>query len=136
MEGNEVLQETIIFPSITGQAFCFLPLPVKTKLPVHVNAYFELSSNRRDIWKADDTVGDSRIRGMWNDCLMKDVIAPLYSLLIQKVKSILVSSHENLLGGRDPSSLLTLLPCPQPTDAWALISATLLQILKTKDVSS
>ena len=29
-----------------GTAFCFLPLPVKTGLPVHVNAYFELSSNR------------------------------------------------------------------------------------------
>lgn len=33
-----------------GRAFCFLPLPVATGLPVHVNAFFELSSNRRDIW--------------------------------------------------------------------------------------
>ena len=33
-----------------GHAFCFLPLPVQTGLPVHVNAFFELSSNRRDIW--------------------------------------------------------------------------------------
>jgi sacsin len=39
-------------PSVSGggQAFCFLPLPVRTGLPVHVNAFFELSSNRRDIW--------------------------------------------------------------------------------------
>lgn len=35
---------------LRGQAFCFLPLPVRTGLPVHVNGYFELSSNRRDIW--------------------------------------------------------------------------------------
>lgn len=33
-----------------GRAFCFLPLPAKTGLPVHVNGYFEISSNRRDIW--------------------------------------------------------------------------------------
>jgi hypothetical protein len=33
-----------------GRAYCFLPLPVHTGLPVHVNAFFELSSNRRDIW--------------------------------------------------------------------------------------
>lgn len=29
-----------------GAAYCFLPLPVNTGLPVHVNGYFELSSNR------------------------------------------------------------------------------------------
>lgn len=36
-----------------GAAYCFLPLPVITGLPVHVNGYFELSSNRRGIcaWK-------------------------------------------------------------------------------------
>ena len=31
----------------SGRAFCFLPLPVPVGLPVHVNGYFELSSNRR-----------------------------------------------------------------------------------------
>lgn len=39
------------FPPTVGQAFCFLPLPVRTQLPVHVNAYWELSANRRDIWR-------------------------------------------------------------------------------------
>ena len=39
------------FPQISGQAFCFLPLPVRTQLPVHTNAYWELSANRRDIWR-------------------------------------------------------------------------------------
>lgn len=32
---------------VRGAAYCFLPLPVVTGLPVHVNGYFELSSNRR-----------------------------------------------------------------------------------------
>jgi hypothetical protein len=39
------------FPPTVGQAFCFLPLPVRTQLPVHVNAFWELSANRRDIWR-------------------------------------------------------------------------------------
>ena len=40
----------------SGRAFCFLPLPIATGLPrrVHINAYFELSSNRRDIWCVHD----------------------------------------------------------------------------------
>ena len=42
---------TSCFPPTVGQAFCFLPLPVRTQLPVHVNAYWELSANRRDIWR-------------------------------------------------------------------------------------
>lgn len=33
-------------PPPRGAAYCFLPLPVNTGLPVHVNGYFELSSNR------------------------------------------------------------------------------------------
>lgn len=32
---------------VRGAAYCFLPLPVVTGLPIHVNGYFELSSNRR-----------------------------------------------------------------------------------------
>jgi len=29
-----------------GRAFCFLPLSALTSLPVHINGFFELSSNR------------------------------------------------------------------------------------------
>lgn len=36
-----------------GTAFCFLPLPAHTGLPLHVNAFFELSTNRRDVWWVD-----------------------------------------------------------------------------------
>ena len=37
-------------PPLDGRAYCFLPLPIRTLLPLHINGYFELSSNRRDIW--------------------------------------------------------------------------------------
>lgn len=46
-QGERVLVENV--PK-RGQVFCFLPLPVDSGLPVFVNGYFELSSNRRDIW--------------------------------------------------------------------------------------
>jgi len=37
------------------RAFCFLPLPLKTGLPVHVNAHFALDHEaRRCLWPDDD----------------------------------------------------------------------------------
>lgn len=36
---------------VQGRAYCFLPLPIETHLPVHVNGYFALGSNRRELWK-------------------------------------------------------------------------------------
>lgn len=62
-----------------GHAFCFLPLPVQTGLPVHVNAFFELSSNRRDIWFGDDMTGTGKLRSEWNLCLLREVLAPAYA---------------------------------------------------------
>lgn len=63
---------------LRGNAFCFLPLPAETGFPVHINGYFELSSNRRDIWTGDDMTGEGKIRWEWNRSLLNDVIAPLY----------------------------------------------------------
>lgn len=70
-----------------GRAFCFLPLPVITGLPVHVNAYFELSSNRRDIWFGNDMAGGGKKRSEWNMYLLEDVVAPAYGYLLEKVAS-------------------------------------------------
>lgn len=55
---------------VEGQAFSFLPLPVMTGLPVHINGSFELSSNRRDIWWGDDMRGDGAARAAWNRALL------------------------------------------------------------------
>lgn len=68
-----------------GRAFCFLPLPISTGLPAHVNAYFELSSNRRDIWFGSDMAGDGRKRSDWNMYLLENVVAPAYGRLLEKV---------------------------------------------------
>ena len=58
-------------PPLVGQAFCFLPLPVQTGLPVHVNGTFELSSNRRDIWHGSSMSGDGAARATWNLALLQ-----------------------------------------------------------------
>ncbi|XP_059656455.1 uncharacterized protein LOC132303270 isoform X2 [Cornus florida] len=68
-----------------GRAFCFLPLPIFTGLRVHVNAYFELSSNRRDIWFGNDMAGGGKKRSDWNMYLLEDVLAPAYGHLLEKV---------------------------------------------------
>ncbi|KAL2560101.1 hypothetical protein AAZV13_20G002600 [Glycine max] len=70
-----------------GRAFCFLPLPISTGLPAHVNAYFELSSNRRDIWFGSDMAGGGRKRSDWNIYLLENVVAPAYGHLLEKIAS-------------------------------------------------
>lgn len=70
-----------------GHAFCFLPLPISTGLPAHVNAYFELSSNRRDIWFGSDMTGGGRKRSDWNIYLLENVVTPAYGRLLEKVAS-------------------------------------------------
>lgn len=70
-----------------GSAYCFLPLPITTGLPVMVNGFFELSSNRRDIWQESvDMTGDGSTRANWNKFLLRDVIAPCYARMLCKLK--------------------------------------------------
>lgn len=68
-----------------GRAFCFLPLPINTGLPAHINAYFELSSNRRDIWFGNDMAGGGKKRSDWNIYLLEDVVAPAYGHMLEKI---------------------------------------------------
>jgi sacsin len=127
--GNTVLSSsnTEHFPSIAGQTFCFLPLPVHTQLPVHTNAYWELSSNRRDIWRGDDTRGEAKLKSDWNHLVMSDVIAPLYAQLIVKVSSVLTRQSVDRAGAA--AELLNLLPCPLPADNWKTVALSLFPLL-------
>ena len=52
------------------KAFCFLPLPIETGLPVHVNGHFALDHEaRRNLW-SDDGGG---YRTDWNTLLLNEV---------------------------------------------------------------
>ena len=55
-----------------------------------INGFFELSSNRRDVWQAGvDMTGDGRTRAEWNLSLMRDVIAPSYVRLLMRLRDSL-----------------------------------------------
>ena len=80
------LAAPLILPSdghegFTGHVFCFLPLPISSKLPVHVNGHFILNSSRRALWKP--TVESQKDeRSQWNENLLTAIASSYAKLLI------------------------------------------------------
>ena len=73
-------------PQRRRKAYCFLPLPLETCLPVHINGHFALDHEvRRSLWK-DENGG---YRTDWNSTLLKDVITSCYLTLLDEVRSFL-----------------------------------------------
>lgn len=110
-----------------GLAFCFLPLPLATGLPVHVNGYFELSSNRRDLWSHGDDLADGagRLRADWNAALLRDGVAPLYADMLEAARGQLGPS----------SGFFALWPLAQvSTMPWAGLVAATLQLLAGREL--
>uniref|UniRef100_UPI00398ED8D0 sacsin n=1 Tax=Pristiophorus japonicus TaxID=55135 RepID=UPI00398ED8D0 len=68
--------------SFQGKAFCFLPLPIETGLPVHINGNFAVDFARRDLWKQDGQSGKMK----WNTFLKLHLIAPLYADLLDYIR--------------------------------------------------
>ena len=59
---------------------CFLPLPVKTTLPIQVNGFFEVASDRTSL--TTRTEDDRNISDDWNITLMKDAVNSAYISLL------------------------------------------------------
>ena len=78
---------------VEGEMFCFLPLSIKTGLPVHISSNFAVSNNRRGIWTSDE---DSRMADevQWNVFLMKGVISSAYYELLEALKEM--HTHSSL----------------------------------------
>ena len=55
--------------TFSGKIFCFLPLPISSKLPLHINGQFVLSSNRRALWSEDEFTDKMK----WNDQLVEAI---------------------------------------------------------------
>ena len=84
--------KNVKFKKELGRAFCFLPLPLETGLPVHVNGHFSLDHEaRRNLW-TDDKEG---YRSAWNKHLISDVIVPCYVSALHRLKYILCFDLEN-----------------------------------------
>ena len=79
---------------ICGQAFvrkvfCFLPLPLESKLPVHVNGNFALDSARSGLWQSrDSSEPDDRQR--WNLKLI-EAIASSYVIFLTSQREFFLS---------------------------------------------
>jgi len=72
--------------------FCFLPLPVQSDLPVHINGRFILSNeSRRGLW----TDEHKSFKSEWNRCIMEGVVAPAYCTLIRTLKVSLTEQHSD-----------------------------------------
>ena len=69
----------------SGELFCFLPLSIPTGLPVHVNGYFAIMSNRVEIWKRT-SMQNQAIEVKWNEALMEDALARAYIMLLEIMK--------------------------------------------------
>lgn len=67
---------------IKGKAYCFLPLPCLTKLPLHINAYFSLTSDRRGLFNGDQN--DLRVK--WNGIILEQVLVKTYLNLLELKK--------------------------------------------------
>jgi hypothetical protein len=72
-----------------GLVYCSLPLPVTTNLRQNINGYFELSSNRRDIWQGSDMAGEGMTRAQWNRALLASIAAPsMIRVILAAIKDI------------------------------------------------
>ena len=84
-----------------NRAYCFLPLPLRTNLPVHINGHFALDhETRRNLWRSE--VGG--YESDWNCALLSDVIASCYLTLLDEVREFIP-----LPVGQDSAS--SALPC-------------------------
>ncbi|XP_072021910.1 sacsin-like [Amphiura filiformis] len=76
------------------RVYSFLPLPIESQLPVHVNGSFALDSSRRHLAKsagffAQGDGSETCLDHPWNRYLTEQVIATAYAHLIEEAKRIL-----------------------------------------------
>ena len=61
-------------------AFCFLPLPEVTGLPINVHGYFSIGSDRRRFkWPSHDVKGED---AKWNQKLVYSLLIPSYAVFL------------------------------------------------------
>ncbi|XP_048734804.2 sacsin-like [Ostrea edulis] len=67
--------------------FCYLPLPVSTELPVHINGSFAVSSNRRQL-SSKTTDDKNYFENRWNEALLADAVTNAYIYMIESLDSL------------------------------------------------
>ncbi|ERE91622.1 sacsin [Cricetulus griseus] len=86
-------QKWTVKPHI-GEVFCYLPLRIKTGLPIHINGCFAVTSNRKEIWKTDT-------KGRWNTTFMRHVIVKAYLQALSVLRDLATSGfYEDIAHGK------------------------------------
>ena len=82
---NDALAPDPVFGlNCTGSLFCYLPLPIHSGLPVHINGAFAVASNRRSLKeKTEDDKACVEVE--WNNILLEDSVCAAYLDLLQDV---------------------------------------------------
>ena len=86
--------------TFVGKIFCFLPLPIVTKLPVHINGNFILNSTRRDLWLSTEK-GREDDRSTWNSRLFQAIASSYVNLLEHAQLYYLSLSYETFSSAID-----------------------------------
>ena len=83
----EIIQENSVrFPSpLEGEVFCYLPLALKTGLPVHISSNFAIRRDRSGIHSSDKTSRRSN-ESNWNVALMQSIIPEAIRTLLVAIK--------------------------------------------------
>ena len=70
-----------------GTVFTYLPLPIRTGLPVHINAAFAVTSNRRYLCERNE---DDKfdMRAIWNEALLEDAVCKSYINMLADLASL------------------------------------------------
>ncbi|XP_022079700.1 sacsin-like [Acanthaster planci] len=125
------------------KAYCFLPLPVHTSLPVHVNGTFELDSARKNLAKRDDyaTSDTSTEEGAfihkWNKILVEHVIAPAYARLIERAGKIITRQTKGKNSFKDQLQLYDeLFPkdLKKYQGEWSLLAKATLRYISSENM--
>ncbi|XP_066271198.1 sacsin-like [Branchiostoma lanceolatum] len=81
LKSGDVSHQNALDNPINGEAFCFLPLSIRTGLPVHVNGSFAVASNRRGLWEETST-DRYDLKVEWNKALMEDAVCKAYVTML------------------------------------------------------
>ncbi|XP_028392630.1 sacsin-like [Dendronephthya gigantea] len=86
---KNLTKHSVEISAVPGAVFCFMPLPIASGFPVHVNGYFSLYPNRRRLW--EEGVGEHEsfkpFEAKWNEALMEDSLVQTYLQLLQTLTS-------------------------------------------------
>ena len=76
-----------------GIAFCFLPLPITTDLPVHVNGALAIDSSRKHL--SQRVAGDKiQERAVWNEALLHDAVDRAYQQCLYDLREVISYSTD------------------------------------------